>query len=140
MKRTKTLLRVRLGPGRCASRGCRNKRAKKSDGYFLQHCWKCRSRKFKKSQPITYVLNMLRHSARKRGLSFSLTKAEFARWCEETHYLEERGRNSHSMTVDRIDPNEGYHIWNIRPLSFEENSQQGRDNRSRQDRLCECPF
>ena len=72
---------------------------------------------------------MLRHSARKRKLPFTLTLPEFRKFCEETRYLERRGNEPESLTIDRINPNEGYHIWNIRVLTHEENSAQGADNR-----------
>lgn len=79
---------------------------------------------------------MLRHSARKRNLPFTLTVASFKKWCEETGYLEKRGNKPGDLTVDRIDHNEGYHIWNIQTLTHEENSEQGADNTPRTERNC----
>lgn len=86
----------------------------------------------KKNRPWTYVLNMLRHSARKRKLPFTLTVASFKAWCEETGYLEKRGNKPDDLTVDRIDRTKGYHIWNIRTLTHAENSAQGADNTPRE--------
>lgn len=131
---------------KCVTKYCRNRKALKATYYkarngtttkyesFLSHCWKCRARMLKNRQPVTYVLNMLRHSARKRNLPFTLTKAEFAQFCQETGYLERRGNKKDSLTIDRVDWNEGYHIWNLKVVTHTENSAQGSDNTPRTER------
>ena len=78
---------------------------------------------------------MLRHSARKRNLPFTLTKAEFEAFCLDTGYLTHKGKQPDDLTVDRIDWNQGYHIWNIQVLTHKENSEQGQDNRPREERV-----
>ena len=55
----------------------------------------------------------------------TLTLPQFEAWCKETGYLEQRGQSPESATVERIDHNEGYHIWNITVLSHAENSANG---------------
>ena len=105
------------------------------DGYFLKECWKCRSRLLKQRRPWTYVLNMIRHSARKRKLAFTLTVESFKTWCIQTGYLEKRGNKPGDLTIDRINWNEGYHIWNLQVLTHEENSEQGADNTPRDKRV-----
>jgi len=133
---------------KCITKHCRNKKAAKKTVYkspkghtivyegFLNHCWKCRSRRSKEKNPATYVLNMLRHSAKKRKLPFTITKAEFAEFCAKTGYLEKRGNKEDSLTLDRIDRDEGYHITNLRVLTHAENSAQGADNTPREERGC----
>jgi len=133
------------GAMKCVTKWCRNQRAekksvyKRKDGteatYFLKHCWKCQSRLLKERQPVTYVLNMLRHSAKKRDLPFTLTKAQLADLCARTGYLEKRGNAPDSLTIDRIDWDEGYHIWNLQVITHEANSAQGADNTPRQERV-----
>ena len=136
---------------KCVTKWCRNRKAEKTTTYkkadgtivvyvnFLNHCWKCRARMLKERRPWTYVLNMLRHSARKRKLPFTLTVAEFKEFCAKTGYLEHRGSQPHDLTIDRIDWNEGYHIWNLRVLTHEENSAQGADNIPRDERTSPEP-
>jgi hypothetical protein len=102
--------------------------------YFLKHCWKCRSRLLKERHPHTYVLNQIRHSARKRKLPFTITLEQFRQFCTETRYLELKGKLPNSMTIDRIDWNDGYHIGNIRLLTHAENCAEGGDNRTRGER------
>lgn len=89
----------------------------------------------KERQPATYVLNMLRHSARKRNLPFTLTLAEFKVFCQQSGYLERRGNQAGDLTIDRIDWNYGYSIDNIQVLTHEENSDQGADNTPRDQRV-----
>lgn len=132
--RWKKSKRASIKSEKCITKWCRNTRAKNSNGYLLQHCWKCRSRKLKENRPATYVLNMLRHSARKRNLAFTLTLSEFKQFCRDTGYLERRGTKPTDLTIDRIDWNEGYHLWNLRVLTHEENSRQGADNKPREER------
>lgn len=93
---------------------------------------------FKERHPWTYVLNMLRHSARKRNLPFTLTVAQFKEFCAKTGYLERRGNQPGDLTIDRIDWNEGYHIWNLQVLTHEENSEQGADNTPRDARMADA--
>lgn len=79
----------------------------------------------KQRQEATYVLNMLRHSARKRALEFTLTVEQFKSWCAQTGYLQKRGTKTTGLTVDRIDHSKGYHIWNITTATHLENSTRG---------------
>lgn len=131
---------------KCLTKWCRNKRAEKVTVYkrkdgttaeyvnHLRHCWKCRSRLLKERQPATYVLNMIRHSAKKRDLPFTITLDEFKDFCAKTGYLERRGNQPEDLTIDRVDWDDGYHISNLRVLTHEENSKQGSDNRPRDER------
>ncbi len=134
---------------KCVTKYCRNRRAAKTTRYkspsgkvivyegTLRHCWKCRARMFKLRRPATYVLNMLRHSARKRKLPFTLTVKEFEQFCLETGYLELRGKKADDLTIDRKDWDEGYHIWNIQVMTHAENSEQGADNTPRVERAAD---
>lgn len=145
-KRWKKAPQATCKQDKCATKYCRNKKAEKTTRYrsasgkiivytnMLQHCWKCRARMLKEKRPATYVLNMLRHSARKRKLPFTITVKEFEDFCAKTGYLEHRGNKPGSMTIDRKDWNEGYHVWNIQVMTHEENSEQGSNNTPREER------
>ena len=131
---------------KCATKWCRNRRAEKITRYVsasgkivvytshLPYCWKCKARRLKARHPATYVLNALRGRARQRKMPFSITLDQWKKFCAETGYLEKRGQKPESLTLDRMDWNEGYHIWNLRVLSHEENSAQGADNTPRVER------
>lgn len=147
-KRWKKAPLARTKEEKCATKWCRNRKAAKITRYksasgkiivyegFLKVCWKCHAKKLRDTRPWTYVLNMLRHSARKRKLPFTLTIAEFRQFCAETGYLEKRGNKPDSLTIDRKDHNEGYHLWNIQVMTHAENSEQGADNTPRSERGC----
>jgi len=76
----------------------------------------------KERHPETYALNAMRQRAKQRGMPFTITLSEWREFCRKTGYLENKGKEPDSYTVDRIDDSKGYHIWNIRILSHAENS------------------
>jgi hypothetical protein len=148
-KKTRVAPKARTKEEKCATPWCRNRKAARVTRHvnaagkvivyhgFHPICWKCHSRLLKERHPWTYALNGIRGSARKRGLPCTLTVAEFKAWCLKNKYIEKTGNKPGSMTVDRIDWNEGYHIWNIQPLTHAENSEQGVDNTPREERMAE---
>jgi hypothetical protein len=71
------------------------------------------------------VLNWLRQTAKKRHVPCSLTLVQFKEWCDQTGYLKNRGQEATSATIDRINHDEGYHIWNIKVAEHLENSTNG---------------
>ena len=80
---------------------------------------------FKASRPETYVLNAIRNRARQRKIPFDITLEQFRDFCNRTGYITRRGRDPDALTIDRIDHDKGYHIWNIQVKSFQENCERG---------------
>lgn len=103
---------------KCITKFCRNPRAPQR-----LICWRCKSRRAKNT--VHYVLNIIRGRARRKGIEFSITLDQFRQWCETTGYLEKRGTKPESMTVGRINHDEGYHIGNIQPETHRYNSWMG---------------
>lgn len=136
-KRSRKAPKARSKEERCITKWCPNKKAikytyyKMADGtvkkyeHFLNHCWKCRSKMLKESQPVTYVLNAIRQRAKQRKIPFDITLKQFRKFCLDTRYIELRGRNPDSASIDRIDHDKGYHIWNIQIKPFRENCTNG---------------
>jgi hypothetical protein len=91
----------------------------------LPWCWKCHSKRLRDRHPLTYVLNAIRNRARQRGIPFTITRAEFEKFCQETHYLEKRGHGAGWLSIDRKNHDQGYHIGNIQIMEFIENCTQG---------------
>jgi len=85
-------------------------------------CHKCRSRLFKKHHPESYFFNLLRVNARRRGKEFLLTIQEFRKFCADTGYLDKKGKNGSSLSIDRINVNKPYSLENIQALTLSENS------------------
>jgi len=84
-------------------------------------CSCCKSRRLKKSNPYLYFFNLLRCGAKRRGISFSLTKDQFKAFAVQTDYMTKKGKKSSGYSIDRINPNEGYHIDNIQVLTLRAN-------------------
>jgi hypothetical protein len=103
--------------GLCCAYRCSNKAAPRD-----KFCHKHRKRYQKENNTLTYVYGFLKNNAKRRGKSFELTKEEFKQFCEETGYLELRGKKAKSASIDRIDPRKGYSIDNIQILTLAENS------------------
>jgi hypothetical protein len=81
-------------------------------------------KEWRERNPLKAYFNWLKRSADKRGIAFSLTLQQFARWCEKTSYLELVGRGD-AMSCDRKNPERGYEPGNIRLLSYRENARLG---------------
>jgi hypothetical protein len=68
------------------------------------------------------VYNKLKSNAKRRRKAFTLTFEEFQDFCAETGYLELRGRDADSATIDRKDNSGPYSRDNIRVLTNSENA------------------
>ena len=104
-------------PHLCVAYRCGNKRTAKD-----RFCSKHSHRYQRDTNPIGYVFHALRQNARRRGKEFSITIEEFRTFCEETDYLNKRGKTGKSASIDRIDNSKGYSLYNIRVISLSENS------------------
>lgn len=103
-------------PMRCKSKNCLNDAAK---GRTV--CYKCKSRKFRESLPLQATFNELRNNANRREIEFSITLAEWGKFCNKTNYLNLRGVMAKDMTVDRRDATKGYTYSNIQMLTKSDN-------------------
>lgn len=86
-------------------------------------CSRCAMKAWRTKNPLEAHFNWLKRSAEKRGIRFALTISEFRLWCEQTSYIQLVGVNA--MSCDRIDPDRGYEMGNIRILSYRENARLG---------------
>lgn len=89
----------------------------------------------KETNPVGYFYSHLKQNAKRRGKEFKLTLEEFKQFCEETNYIELKGKTAKSASIDRIDPTKGYEIGNIQILSLSDNSKK-----MHQDNAEDCPF
>lgn len=106
----------------CRAKYCRRIPAKRSK---TPYCARCKTRQARERNPYAYFLRKLRGNAKRRGKECSLTLEEFKYFCDETGYLELRGRCSGCMTIDREDNEEGYHFWNIKIMEHDDNIRKG---------------
>jgi hypothetical protein len=70
---------------------------------------------------MRYAFANIKRSADKRHIPFDLSFDDFKIFCEKTGYLESKGKESESLTIDRIDSNIGYQLDNIRAITWEQN-------------------
>lgn len=110
----------------CCAYRCKNKRPAKD-----RFCPKHRHRYNKEKRFLEYTYYAWRSNAIRRKKPFSVTLEQFKQFCEETNYLELKGKHKNAMTIDRIKSNLGYEIGNIQIMRHGENStKQNKD----------CPF
>ncbi len=88
---------------------------------------------WRKKNPINYAYHTLKENAKRRDKEFYLTYGQFRNFCSETGYIEMKGKNGTSFSIDRIDPEQGYHINNIRVLTLSANGTLGRKPESKWD-------
>ncbi len=110
---------IKKPKGLCLTDRC-TKHARKSRNYC--HC--CAARKFAISNPICYAFNNLKQNAKRRGHDFSLTLEQFRNWHLIDAYMEGKGKTSTSMSIDRRDNDQGYHIDNIQLLTLAGNTRK----------------
>ena len=110
--------------GRCVVRFCRNPEPRVG-----KVCSKCKMRDWRSKYPIKAAFAHLKDSAKRRWIAFELTLEEFTNFCTETGYHLFSGNRKGSLTVDRIDPSQGYHINNIQVLELSENVAKGNTER-----------
>lgn len=111
--------------GLCRTWKCR--RPKRAD---RDRCGTCDNRLYRYNHPDYYAFVALKSSARGRGKKFELTFEEFKQFCAETGYLEKKGNQPHSLTVDRIDRTGPYSLANIRIMSHADNSSHKYEEKS----------
>ena len=127
MKLSKRLKRIlnphqqqKYAAGLCVHNGCT-----KAHAPGRTTCYKCRTDKFRERNYLMYTFNALRNNARRRCREFTLTLEEFRIFCAKTDYLEKKGRNAYSATIDRINNSLGYSFNNIQILDHEDNCAKG---------------
>ena len=108
--------------GICVAHGCMNSHSKKD-----RFCSKHRHRYNKWMNPLKYTFYKRKYRAKEREIEWNLTLEEFKEFCDETNYMELKGKMSHSASIDRIDPSKGYEKGNIQILSLGDNTRKKND-------------
>lgn len=106
-------------PGVCPAYRCKNE---VSDHKKYGHRHHAQSQKG--NNPVGYHYNLLKQNAKRRGKDFGITMGEFRTLCEETGYLDKKGKSKNSASLDRIDPEKGYYYENLQVISLSDNSKK----------------
>lgn len=109
----------------CVAYRCPKNKTEK-DRFCAKH-----SKKYQKyKNPYKYTFHQKKYRAKERGISWDLTLEEFIEFCEETNYMELKGKTGESASIDRKDPKIGYTRENVQILSLANNSKKmHEDNR-----------
>lgn len=103
---------------------CKTKYCKRKARSGKSICTTCDKKAWRKKFPMKAAFQTLRHNATRRGKPFSLTFAQFEKFCYETKYMAGKGRSSVSFTIDRVDNSKGYTADNIQMITKGENSRK----------------
>lgn len=106
--------------GLCQRYGCPCKA-----GSHKAYCPKHHHQALKARDVVSYMYSYKKQRAKARGIDWSLTLDEFRAFCEANGYHRKSGRFGRAASIDRIDPTQGYHIGNIRQISYSANSRKG---------------
>ncbi|MGI4736093.1 MAG: hypothetical protein ACRYG7_13030 [Janthinobacterium lividum] len=107
--------------GRCVRHGCLA-----AAGTKKKYCPRHHHQALKDRDPISHIYSHRKQRAKARGHEWTLTLENFRQWCEWTGYHLRCGRTLHAASIDRKDPFEGYHVWNIASIPYGANSAKGR--------------
>lgn len=116
--------------GICPAYRCSNKIADKK-----KFCHKHHARCQKETNPVGYTYSILKQNAKRRNKEFKLTIDDFKEFCEETKYINLKGKKAKCASIDRIDPKKGYERGNIRMISLSDNSKK-----MHEDKKIDLPF
>lgn len=105
----------------CVVAYCSNKAGNKGKFKF---CYKHHRQHQKFNNPLRYWFDVLRQNARSRNKEFNLTIEEFSEFCKKTKYLELKGKNAGSYSIDRVDNSKGYTVDNMQVLTLSQNSRK----------------
>jgi hypothetical protein len=105
---------------KCNTGTCKNYVRKKGGS-----CNTCKSRSYRKKNPVRYAYQALKDNAKRRKKVFSISYEEFKSFCYAYDYIVGKGRRKESYTVDRIDNTKGYTVDNIRVITNSENAKKG---------------
>jgi len=105
---------------KCETKYCKNKARK-----GRKICSTCDKRRWRCRYPMKAAYQTLRYNATRRRKPFTITFADFEKFCYEFNYMAGKGRSRTSFTVDCIINAFGYVPGNIQSLSRSDNSRKG---------------
>lgn len=113
---------VKTGKNYCLTPLCRGLVNKKNE--HSPYCTHCRLNRFREKFPLKYSFGNLRRRAKQRGKDFSLTYEQYEEFAIKTDYARLKGKSSLSLSIDRKNNDEGYHFWNIRAITLQNNTRK----------------
>lgn len=76
---------------------------------------------------ISYIYSKKKQNAKKYGHEFTIELDNFRDWAKFYGFDTQTAKEyKHRLSIDRKDARDGYHIWNLQPLTVSQNSAKGR--------------
>lgn len=129
-------------PKRCASPTCLNDAA---PGRRI--CYKCKQRKFRERDEERAAYHNNKANSKRRGIHNDLTLEQFRTFVGANGYMQTKGIDADSMTIDRKIPELGYTDGNLQLLTLADNARKGVLERARAflkrpviGKTPDCPF
>lgn len=97
-----------LKDNKCETTHCLNEHAK-----GRKKCNTCRSRLWVEKNRVAKCWHNIKRSAKKRSLPFEISLSEFKELIKNTGYMQNKGRLSDDLTIDRDKPHLGYIPGNL---------------------------
>lgn len=120
----------RLGKNKTKDQ-CPVYRCKKLKGNKKGFCHRHHAQAVKHRHPVSCTYNTLKQNAKRRGIGFDLTLKQFREWVKGNGYMEGKGKEASSLSIDRIDSSIGYELGNLQLLTLSDNTKKMHlDNRS----------
>ena len=101
----------------CQAYRCNNAQSAKD-----RLCPKHRHRYNKENNPVRYTYNLLKSNAKYRKKDFTLTFEQFVIICDNSEYMQKKGRKADNLTLDRVVNELGYHPNNIAVITKSANT------------------
>lgn len=99
-------------------------RCKCAKAHKKKFCAKHHAVSQKQNNLAGYTYNLLKQNAKRRKKVFTITLQDFKDFCNETGYLETKGKTKFKSSIDRKDHTKGYEKGNLQILSLSENSKK----------------
>lgn len=123
-------LKSEPGPGMCCVKGCRKKHVPEYRGGKLHLCARHYQARWRKLNPKQAAYRALKDHAAARKIGFSLSFDAFLEMTDAAGYWTRSSENwGDVLSIDRIDPVQGYTENNVRVITLSENVAKG--NRER---------
>lgn len=106
------------------SKKCIIEDCKRNAGKRSALCNTCRTRRWRKNNPMKASYIALRTNAKRRGKVFTITFEDFKEFCYETDYMTGKGRTKDCYSVDRIKEDLGYIRGNLQRLTVGNNKKK----------------
>lgn len=104
---------------------CKHKYCRRTAEAKRLECGTCHTQGVRRRHPVRYAYQALKDNAKRRGIAFSLTFAQFEKFAIKQKLIMGNRRHKDGYTIDRVNNDKGYTIDNIQVLTLQQNAIKG---------------